>query len=182
MSHTRSDHNRPAMESKTHAPENAEVKADVLSNLGGIAVLLILATVVADVAVRQIAGSGILGADTIVSDWWMVAVAMLGIVAAERSGSQIVVDILGDRMSPTIARNIALFAGIVVAIFAAIVAVVSFIEALAQMRLGEYAAVGALPIWPARFLIPIGFGGLAVVAARNVVRTARTAEGPTHDH
>lgn len=179
MTQTQLEQNPQPLEGETFAPDNMGVKPGVLSNLGGIAVLLILVTVVVDVVVRQVAGSGILGADSMVSDWWMVAVAMLGIVAAERSGAQIVVDILGARVSPAAARRIAVFAGTVVAVFAATVAIVSFFEALNQMRLGEYAAVGDLPIWPARFLIPVGFGGLAVVAARNVIRTARTAEGPT---
>jgi len=176
MTHAPHEQHTPQTPESATAPQHE--KAGLLSNLGGIAVLLILITVVADVAVRQLAGSGILGADTMVSDWWMVAVAMLGIVAAERSGAQIVVDILGDRVSTTTARRIAVFAGTVVALFAAVVAVVSFGEALVQMRLGEYAAVGALPIWPARFLIPLGFAGLAVVAGARVVRIVRTVEGP----
>lgn len=179
MAHAQPDNVPQVEQGNPSTSAKVSVKSDALSNLGGLAVLLILVTVMIDVVVRQFAGSGILGADTMVSDWWMVAVAMLGIVAAERSGAQIVVNIVGDRVSPIAARRLALFAGTVVTIFAVTVAVVSLTEALAQMRLGEYAAVGALPIWPARFLIPIGFGGLAVVAATNVIRTVRTAKGPT---
>lgn len=160
-------------------PDRSEAKPDLLSTLGGIAVLLILVTVVIDVAFRMFAGSGILAADTIVSDWWMVAVAMLGIVAAERSRAQIVVDVASDRVSETAARRIAVFASSVVAVFALIVAVVTFFEALSQMQAGEYAAVGQTPIWPARFLIPIGFGGLAVFSATNAVRAIRKVEGAT---
>lgn len=176
MTQASHEHRSPRASAQS-TTDNGE-RVGLLSNLGGIAVLLILVTVVADVAVRQVAGSGILSADTMVSDWWMVAVAMLGIVAAERSGAQIVVDILGERVSPTAARRIAVFAGTIVTIFAALVALVSFGEALTQMRLGEYAPVGALPIWPARFLIPLGFAGLAIVAGARVVRIVRKVEGP----
>lgn len=158
-------------------PDRSDAKPDLLSTLGGIAVLLILITVVVDVAFRVFAGSGILVADTIVSDWWMVAVAMFGIVAAERSRAQIVVDIAAERVSEKAARRIAMFASSVVAVFALIIAVITFFEAVTQMRAGEYAAVGQTPIWPARFLIPLGFGGLAVFSATNAMRAFRRVEG-----
>lgn len=177
MTHSSPTQSAPSAAQEDSVPDNMGIKSGVLSNLAGAGVLLILVTVVIDVAIRQFTGAGILGADTIVSDWWMVAVAMLGIVAAERSGTQIVVDILGAQVSPAAARRITMFAGAVVVIFSAVVAVVSGLEALEQMRLGEYAAVGSLPIWPARFLIPLGFGGLAVFAAASVLHAARGTKG-----
>lgn len=173
-------------QSQQHVPDGArEVQTEpqaqetpgLLSTLGGLGILLILITVIFDVGARQFLGSGILAADAMISNWWMVAVAMLGIVAAERSGAQIVVDIAGEGVSTRAQRWVTIFSGAVVAAFGLTVAVVSLFEAIAQMQAGEYAAVGSLLIWPARFLIPLGFGGLAFFATRDVIRTIRTQEG-----
>lgn len=178
MKQTRQPHAPSRANDEATAPVKKE-RSDILSTLGGIGVLLILLTVILDVGARQFLGSGILAADSIVSNWWMVAVAMLGIVAAERSGAQIVVDIVGEGISKKAERWITIFAGTVIAAFGIIVAVVSLFEAIAQMQAGEYAAVGSLPIWPARFLIPIGFAGLAFFAIRHLIRTIPSGEGAT---
>ncbi|MDR7303918.1 TRAP transporter small permease [Haloactinomyces albus] len=138
--------------------------------LAGTAVILLLLTVVLNVALRYLAGAGIQAANAMVTNWWMAPIAILGLAMAQREGSQIRVDFVIDSLPPAMKRLIEPVVLAVVAGFGLLLAYMGLQEALVQMELGEYTTVGSLPIWPVRFAVPLGFFALAVAAVTRALR------------
>lgn len=145
--------------------------------LGGIAVLTLLVVVVVDVLLRYLANTGISGGNDLVSSWFMTTIAFTGIALAQRRNGRIQVDFVMDaapaRLRLVVDVLILLLVGAVGALFAWF----GWQEALDQMEAGEFTPIGGRPIWPFRFLVPIGFLGFTAACLLSAVATVK--HGPT---
>ncbi|MFV0459672.1 MAG: TRAP transporter small permease [Actinomycetales bacterium] len=141
--------------------------------IGGIGVLALLGTVVADVLLRYFAGAGIRGGSDLVSSWFMTTIAFTGIALMQRRGGLIQVDFIADAMPGRIRQVVDVLALLVTALVALLFAWFGLEQAIDQMEAGEYAPIGNRPIWPFRFMVPLGFAGFALACLLSVVDVVR---------
>jgi TRAP-type C4-dicarboxylate transport system permease small subunit len=122
-----------------------------------LVVVVLLVHVVVDVTIRYATGQGLPGTIDFVGNWWMPALTFAALGAVERAGRQIEASFLRDRLdrrSGAVARTLSAVLSVFVCLA---MGVAGFVGAMAHMERGE-AAIGGLafPIWPARFLVPLG--------------------------
>lgn len=158
--------------------------AKCLATVGGLAIVAIMLLVTADVGGRYLFNNPIPGTIEIVSIYFMVAVALLTQAETERSGETITVDLLVSSLPEYLQRAISVLGMSLCVVFLAITTHASWKYALKKFNVGEY-AMGYLniPIWPSRFMVPLGFGALALVLVVKVARRLRNknSEEPQHD-
>jgi TRAP-type C4-dicarboxylate transport system permease small subunit len=135
----------------------------LLMGVAGIALMLMMVQMTVDVFMRNFFRSPIEGSLEIVSVYHMVAVVFLPLALVERRHEHITVDLL-VRLLPTGVRRIITVLGyIVCAVFFGVFAYQSLLDALEAYRIGEILMSSIYVIvWPAKFLLPIGFGLMLV--------------------
>ncbi len=142
--------------------------------LGGIGLLALLVVVVLDVVLRYTRGAGIPGSNDLVAAWFMTTIAFAGIALSQRTNGGIQVDFVVDAASGRLRRALDVLVLVAVAVVGALFAWFGWLEALEQMEAGEYAPIGDRPLWPFRFLVPIGFAGFTLACLLQAVETARS--------
>lgn len=137
--------------------------AAVLSGLGQMAVLGMLVLIACDVLGGNLLGISVPGTTEIVSVYLMVAIAFLPIAKVERDNRHIAVDLLVQFFSAPVRLRILAVSCLISAVFLSLVAYAGWEIAMKKMAIGEY-AFGArfLLIWPARFIVPLGTGAMAL--------------------
>lgn len=154
----------------------------LLAIAGGVAVLGLLVTVVVNLLLRELAGTGIEGANDMVASWFMVTVAFTGIAIAQRHDGRIQVDFLVDALPPRMRRVVDIVVLVAVGAVGLMFAWGGLREALHQMDVGEYAAIGHRLIWPFRFVVPVGFAAFALACLLSVVESVRNVPSAAADH
>jgi TRAP-type C4-dicarboxylate transport system permease small subunit len=130
----------------------------LLMGIAMVALFLMMAQMVVDVAMRNFFRAPIEGSLEIVSVYHMVAVVFLPLALVERRHEHITVDLLVERL-PAIARRIIMVAGyIVCAIFFGLLTYQTAKDAMEAYAIGEILMSSIyITVWPAKFLLPIGF-------------------------
>lgn len=141
----------------------------ILLVIGIASVAGLFVTVVADVVLRYTAGSGIPGANDMVASWWMVSIVFMGIALAQHSEGRIQVDFLVDALPPRLRRIVDTIIFVLIGAIGLLLVGTTFVEAMHQMSIGEYAPIGHRLIWPFRFVVPLGFLGFAFACALSIV-------------
>lgn len=141
----------------------------VLLAIGVVTLAGLLLTVVADVVLRYTQGSGIKGGNDIVSSWWMVSIVFIGIALAQHSAGRIQVDFLVDALPERMRRIVDTVIFALVCAIGLILVYASMVEALHQMSVGEYAAIGHRLIWPFRFIVPLGFLAFSFACVLSII-------------
>lgn len=136
--------------------------------IAGIATILMMLQVTADVIGRSFFNSPITGTLEIVSAYNMAALSFLPLALIARERGHIIVELFTNWMKPTARNLLDGFVGILSAVYIGAFAWKAFEIAIAKTHLREAkeAGIGFVEIWPARWLVAIGFGlmGLYVVA------------------
>ncbi len=133
--------------------------------LGAVALILMMLQIVADVVFKNIFSWPLPLTSIFVANYYMVIVAFLPLALAEKLSRHISVELLFQHFSSTWKRwvggCICLFAGVV----SAGVAWQLWWEALKRFRAGTFIVEQSIsmPTWPSYFVLPIGFGLLALV-------------------
>lgn len=113
-----------------------------------------------------------------VTNVYMIAVAFLPILAAERRGNHIGVSLLTDLLPP---RGRFGLETAVLALMAGAYAMLtwqSLEQALAKLALDAFVVEQGykIPVWPTFFLLPAGFGAMALLLALKVALRLATGE------
>ncbi|WP_299565971.1 TRAP transporter small permease [uncultured Sulfitobacter sp.] len=137
-----------------------------LSSVAGIMVVLLVCHVTIDVAMRFVFETPLNATILYVSAFYMVAIAFLPLAAVEEKDSHIAVELLVERFPTKVQSVIAVFASLITFIVTATVAVRTGQEAMAKYATGSYSieAGGKIITWPTYFVLPLGFGLMALVA------------------
>ncbi|WP_177242669.1 TRAP transporter large permease subunit [Amycolatopsis marina] len=139
--------------------------------LGGVAVVLLLTTVLVDVTLRFAFSKPLPGTIEYVSFWYMTAIGFLGLALAERHGEHIDAPIVFDRLPGPIRRELIVIAKVLFAVVMIAIAVWGWEEAVRQWEIGERGAAAGVVLWPARFLVPLGAAACVIeIAAGLLVR------------
>lgn len=161
-------------------PQNVVTRAvrgmsSALAFVAGLGIVGLMLLTVADVALRKLAGRGIPGTLEI-SEVALVGVVFAALMAAEVNNVHVRTPILVERLSGRVA-NLAKMLGLVpAALFVSWAAWLTAMEGLASMERGEFRfGIVAVPVWPAKLVIPIGLAGLAVALMAKVVTAVRRA-------
>ena len=129
-------------------------------------VVLLVCHVTIDVAMRFVFETPLNATILYVSAFYMVAIAFLPLAAVEEKDSHIAVELLVERFPTRVQSVIAVFASLITFIVTATVAVRTGQEAMAKYATGSYSieAGGKIITWPTYFVLPLGFGLMALVA------------------
>ncbi|QFS84018.1 Tripartite ATP-independent periplasmic transporter, DctQ component [Roseivivax sp. THAF40] len=133
--------------------------------LGGVGVVLMMLTIVADVVSKLLWNTPIQGTVEISSYYYMIALVMLPMAFVEMQDEQISVDLLFDRFPDLIQRVLLVVTGCGAAAILSVMAWRTGLDALRAIRVGEV-VMGSreVIVWPARMVLPLGFG-LAAIAS-----------------
>ncbi|WP_114423561.1 TRAP transporter small permease [Nocardioides houyundeii] len=151
--------------------------------LGGVGLMALLVVVVLDVVLRTVVGAGITGSNDLVASWFMTTIAFTGIALAQRTGGRIQVDFVMDAVPGRLRQAVDALVLVAVAVVGALFAWFGWLEALEQMEAGEYAPIGDLPLWPLRFMVPLGFAGFTLACLLSAIETLRAdpSESPVSE-
>ncbi len=144
-----------------------------LAAIGGIALVLMMVQTVADVVADQFFTRPIPGNLEVISVYHMVLVVFLPLAYIERRHEHIQVDLLYQLM-PRMLQRITLVLGYLLS--AGFFGILTWrtwgdaIKSLAknEMLMGNVYVI----IWPAKFVLPIGFGAIALVVLLHAWRAA----------
>ncbi len=154
--------------------------------LAGICIVIMLAAVTADVAMRAVFNIAIPGIDAIVASYLMVATIFLPLALLEILDENIAVDALRDAV-PDMVKDLFDIAAYTLTVgFYALLGWLYFEVAVESFEVREYVTgTWDVPIWPARVFMPFGLvlASLAAVARLFIaVRALITGEKPSDHH
>ena len=131
--------------------------------LGGLAVILMMILINLDVFGSNLFQKPLKGTLEIVSTYLMVAVSFLPLMKVEYENSHVSVDLLARFLEPSTRLRLTAFSCLITALFFAAMTYAGWNIAVKKFNVGEY-AMGArfLPVWPARFMVPLGAGAMAI--------------------
>lgn len=128
--------------------------------------VLMMVHVVADIAARNLLAATIPATLELVSRYYMPALIFLPLAFVERTNDHIQVTFIFDALPAIVQRVLTpAILALVAAVFFAM-AWVALEEAIAKYRIGEF-LMGEVPVplWPGRFLTPVGFFAMAGLTA-----------------
>jgi TRAP-type transport system small permease protein len=150
-----------------------EVIERALMRLGvasGIATLLITVVVVVDVAGRVIFNNPIHGA-TELAELLLVGMVFFGLAAAQQGRQNYSIDIATRHLPPSMQGLVDLLGYIVSLGIVAVLAWLSTKQAFVSFERGEAGfGIIPLPIWPARFVLAVGFWLLSLQFVCDILR------------
>lgn len=149
--------------------------------LGGLGVLLLMLHVVADVVMRMVFNKPISGTLEISQYWYMPLIVFLGLAMAERTDQHISAPIVYDRLTPKLRLEF-----LAIGTFLSIALLIGFAwygleEAMTLMNQGAAGIVSKVPIWPTRFLVPIGSVLFALELVAKFFRQAKLLRIEMHE-
>lgn len=147
--------------------------ATPLGILASLSTIVMMIGISADVLVRNVQGKSIPGALEL-SESALVATVFFGLAYAGTSGSHIAVDLLVSRLPRKVAQWTMVVAWVLSAAILGWLLYAGLDRALISLSRGETRmGLVAWPLWPARWIIVIGFAAFLLVAIVNIVRLVR---------
>lgn len=162
-----------------------DIVVNVAAWIAGLAAVLMMLHVTADVAGRNFFNAPITGTLEIVSAYHMAALAFLPLALIARERGHIIVELFTTWMKP---NPRAILDGLVAIITVLYVAAFTWkaVEVAIEkthIREAKEAGIGFVDIWPARWLVAIGFGLMLIYVAYHMLRDLRNGlTGRATDH
>ncbi|MCC5979261.1 MAG: TRAP transporter small permease [Salinarimonas sp.] len=151
-----------------------DILAKALLVIGCIALALMMFHVTADVTMRYVFNRPIIGTPETVAYYYMVFAVFLPLAFVERRGEHIRVDLFTQMMPQRVQLLLYLLACTLGLIFFGMLGYQSYLDALRATTRGETIMSNFLfYIWPARWALPIGFGGIVLALIVNMIRALR---------
>ncbi|MCK6449755.1 MAG: TRAP transporter small permease [Alphaproteobacteria bacterium] len=147
------------------------VSSTILLGFGCVAVVLMALHVSYDVLGRSLAKAGIYGTTEIVSFYYMVAAVCLPLAHIELRDEHITVDVFYGYLPGALKSAVMAFSIACTAAFFATFSYRSWQDALAAFATGEtLMGYAEIPIWPARFFLPVSFAFVVVACMLRLAR------------
>lgn len=148
--------------------------SELLGVGAGIALVMMMLHITAEVIARYVFGSPLHGTVEIVSTYYMVAVVFLPLALIERVNSHIIVELLSKHFPQRSQEILIAVVALVSALFFAAFAWQTWGDALQKYEIGEEAlGTVSVTVWPTRFYVPIGCALLTLVLIHKAVRLFR---------
>jgi TRAP-type C4-dicarboxylate transport system permease small subunit len=144
----------------------------ILAILGEIAVAAMCIHIVAEIVANEVFRRPIEGTTEIVARWYMVAIVFLPLGLIHRRNRHIKAELFTERLSLPRRRVLEIAIHLLMAAMAALFAWYSWIDAADATARAESLELmsGTLSVWPTRWLVPAGFGSMAIVALLSALR------------
>lgn len=145
---------------------------ELLLWLGILAALAMMVHVGVDVTGRTVFNHPFAGTTEIVAGWYMVAIAFFPWVWIAKNDSHIVAGMFQRLGGPRFDFWLQIMVKLWTIVFLGIFVWQTWLQALRQTRFNEVwqAAGGFIPIWPARWILPVSAAFMAVYLVLRVVR------------
>ncbi|WP_050522107.1 TRAP transporter small permease subunit [Pseudorhodobacter wandonensis] len=142
--------------------------------VGGLGIILMMANITLDVVLKVFWNAPIQGTVEISSYYYMVAIVMLPMAMVEYDDEQISVDLLFNHFPDWLKRSSLLLTFLATAVMLSIMTWRTGLDAVRAFRVGEV-VMGSreIIVWPARCMLPIGFGLAAVAAMLRAIMLLR---------
>lgn len=139
-----------------------------------IAGFLMMIHVAADVTGRTAFNHPLQGTTEIISGWYMVAVAYLPWAWLTRHDNHIIAGVFERIGTARFGYWMEVVVKVVMLVYISAFCWETGVRALQQTRAGEVweAAGGFIPVWPSRWMLPIGAGMMAIYLALRILRDA----------
>lgn len=150
----------------------------VLATVGSLVLVYLMIATSLDVILRNATGRGLRGVVEY-SELLMAALVFLGLGQAQRTDAHIAVDVLVHRLPRPASRAVTTLGLLITVLVLLFLAYATANSALESFQAGEHHyGVAAAPMWPARAVIPLGFGVMALECLMQAIKlwTARPAE------
>ncbi len=159
-----------------------KVLSSIFGVLATVATVVMMFAIAADVFFRTLYDSTLPGVLEL-SETALVAAVFLGLAYTGATNSHIAVDLLTERLPASVSRWVILVAWTLTAGFVAWMTYATALRAIASTKANEL-RMGLVewPLWPSRWLIPIGLALFLLVAIANIVRLASGKEVLGIDH
>ncbi|MZR31468.1 TRAP transporter small permease subunit [Sneathiella litorea] len=139
--------------------------------LGGMAIVLMLLQITIDVFCKYFFNMPLLWTMDVVANYMMVAIVFLPLAQVERQNSHIRVELFAQMLGDNGRRAIAIFSGIVAAIYFGAITWQTWADAIDKYEIGEYVMGEAqVTVWPGRFFLPFGCGLLVLLLLYKLCR------------
>jgi TRAP-type C4-dicarboxylate transport system permease small subunit len=136
--------------------------------VAGLSLLLMMSQTVIDVVLRAGFNNPIEGNLEVVSLYHMVAVVFLPLALVELKREHISVDLFVAAFSARVQIGFYVFAQIVALMFLSLLFYRTLLDALHSTRINQVVMGSALlVIWPAKWMLPVGFGAMMLAVASN---------------
>ncbi len=134
--------------------------------LAGVAVVLMMLHVTADVLSRPFMARPLPGTTLIVSDYYMVACAFLPLAFAQMTDAHISMDAAAQLTPKRAQYHMAGFALLVACVLFAMLTYSAGLDAITKFKINSFAIEFGtrIPTWPSYFLLPIGCALMTLIS------------------
>jgi TRAP-type C4-dicarboxylate transport system permease small subunit len=146
----------------------------LLAIIGALAVGALMMHVFTDVVLRNVSNTPIPATYEIVTNYYMIALAFIPLAWVERGGGMVQVEVIDSFLSRRILGWSDRLVSLISTLIYGTLAWVAMESALKNMATGAFVMAQnvRVPIWPAFFLVPLGFGLAALVTAIRTIAPA----------
>ena len=150
--------------------------------IGGIAMVLMMLHIVADVATKYLFNDPIDGTTEIVAAYYMVAVVFLPVAYVTFMEGQLIVELFTGWMSNRRLSLLDGFAGFASLAYLLFIVYYTAAEAVRRTIEGEAweTSVELVAVWPSRWMLPIGLAVMALYVLIEAFRNLRGGARPAH--
>lgn len=152
----------------------AETLTRLLAWVAGLAVLLMMFHVMVDVLGKYLFNAPLPGTAEVVAAYYMIGAVFLPLAWVEVSGGSIVVEVIYEKVPERAQKIMLILADIVSAIYYSILAWFSWGVAVHAWKINETVdGIWRVTTWPAKFLLPFGFGLVVIVLLMRILMGER---------
>lgn len=157
--------------------------ANLLMWCGGVALFAMMLHICADVVSRQLLGRPVAGTLEFVTYVYMLSVVFLPLAITQEERAHVLVEIFMQRLSPRAIQRVDILVNAFCALYVGFLTWFSTVEAIRSTRRNEIITLYSfdMPLWPTRWLLTIGMGGMLIVLIMQIVRYARGEVEPAND-
>ena len=147
--------------------------------VAGSLIFLMMLHVVADVVGRYAFSKPITGTLEIVSNYYMIAIVFLPLALVQRRNAHIKVEVFTNWFSPRTVAVVDVVATAIALTYVGLMAWFVTYEAIEHTLIREKIVIGVslVPVWPARWFVPIGTGVFFLSLILSLFLHVRTARG-----
>lgn len=139
--------------------------------VAGVAVVLMMLHVTADVLSRPFMARPLPGTTLIVSDYYMVACAFLPLAFAQMAGAHISMDVTAHLLPGRAQYHMAGLALVIACTIFGLLTYSASLDAMTKYRINSFAIEFGtrIPTWPSYFLLPVGCALMTLVSAIKLI-------------
>lgn len=145
--------------------------AQALALIAGVSLILIMLQTVSDIGMSRLFNKPIEGNIEIISGYHMVFVVFLPLAFVELRHEHINADLFVRTFPKGLQRVVYIFGAVVSLIFFSILIYQTWLDAVESWKISEV-VMGSIyvPIWPAKFSLPIGFLAILLAICSNIAQ------------